>query len=73
MVKLSFIKIRNYLLQEAHKLVSHQFLSSKNNPVEHTAFATLLQYFLNSVGKKILVALVLGQDWQSSMSIDGDV
>lgn len=40
---------------------------------QHTAFATLLHYCVNSVGKKIFVPLALGQDWKSAASTGGDM
>lgn len=70
---LSFIKIRNHLLQATHKLVSHKFLTSESNSMEHTAFATLLHCCVKSVGKKIFVPVVLGQDWKSAASTGGDM
>lgn len=73
LVELSFIKIRNHLLQATHKLVSHKFLMSESNWMEHTVFATLLHYCVNSGGGKIFVPLVLGQDWKSAASTGGDM
>lgn len=60
-------------MQATHKLVSHKFLASESNSAEHIAFATLLHYCVNSVGKKIFVPLVLGQDWKSAASTGGDM
>lgn len=60
-------------MQATHELVSHKFLMSESDSVEHRAFAALLHYCVNSVGKKVFVPLILGQDWKSAAGIGGDV
>lgn len=70
---LSFIKIRNHLLQAIHKLVSHKFLMNESYSVEPTPFAILLHYHVNAMGKNVFVPLALGQDWKGAANTGGNM